>query len=147
MSIAHFGTINVAEIPVFINIQNVVCSATDPVLAEATINARTIGDVTCRKNGATVVHHDWIEPKFEAPGSPLYQIRRINTVENNVDLDSDPGFGPFEGVWQEVGVLAFWGFQISGGPGFASASFTVEIRQGTGPTLDSAFWYISVNRT
>lgn len=144
MSIMHFGTVNVAELPIFITMDNVNCFASHTSTAEATINARTFGDVTCRINGATNPVFEWIEPQFEAPGSPLYQIRRTNTTQNNVDLDSDPGFGPFEGVWQEVGVLAFWGFMLTGSPGnTASASFTVSIRQGTGPVLDTAIWNLS----
>jgi hypothetical protein len=142
MTITHFGTVNVAELPVTVNIGTVFCSISSTGIAEATINARTIGDVTCRRNGAITIDHDWIDPKFEAPGSPPYQIRRTDTIENNVDLNSDPGFGPFEGVWQDVGVLAFWGFQIAGG--FASANFDVSIRQGpSGPVLDVGRWWIS----
>lgn len=148
MSIAHFGTINVAEIPVFVQIENVNCiaTATTPAIAEATINARTFGDVTCRLNGATSIHHDWIEPKFEAPGDPIYQIMR--GASTPFDLDTNPGFGPLAGVWQDVGVNAFWGFQSPTSPSTSSftATFTVSIRQTGGPVLDTATWTIQINR-
>jgi len=148
MSIAHFGTINVAEIPVFIQLENVSCLATavTPAIAEATINARSIGDVTCRINGAVNIHHDWIEPKFEAPGDPIYQIMRGASAP--FDLDTNPGYGPLAGVWQDVGVNAFWGFQSPTTPSTSSftATFTVSIRQTGGPVLDTATWTIQINR-
>ena len=142
MSFMHMdSTTSAANIPIVVNLEETFCSISSVGVAEATINARTIGDVTCRRNGLTDFVYYWIDPSSAAPGSPPYQIRRTDTIENNVDLDSDPGFGPAEGVWQDVGVLAFWGFQIAGG--FASANFDVSIRQGTGPVLDTARWWIS----
>lgn len=142
MSFMHMGNTSITVIPDVVTLQTTFCSISSPGIAEATINARTIGDVTCRRNGLIDHAYNWIEPTSSAPGSPPYQIRRTDTIENNVDLNSDPGFGPFEGVWQDVGVLAFWGFQIAGG--FASANFDVSIRQGpSGPVLDTKRWWIS----
>lgn len=144
MSIMHIDTVNAASIPVFVQIENVVCSATSTTTAEATINARSIGDVTCRINGITNSHHDWITPRFEAPGSPVYQVMRGASAP--YDLDTDPGFGPLAGVWQDVGVDAFWGFQTSDIATF-TATFLVSIRQGTGPVIDTATWTIQITKT
>jgi hypothetical protein len=134
-----------ANIPIVVALQNLTCAATHTTEAEATINARTIGDVTCRINGATNYSYDWIDPTSQAPGSPIYQIKRgFATTVNVPDFNTDPDYGPLQGVWQEVGVLAFWGFMLTGPIGsVATASFTVSIRQGTGPVIDTAAWNLS----
>jgi hypothetical protein len=157
MSFTHMGSITAtANIPIVVDLQNVFCTLSHPSSAEVTINARTIGDVTCRQNGITNFHHYYVDPPSAAPGTPSFQIKRGVATQVNVDLESDPGFGPFQNVWEDVGVGAFWGFVYSGtGTGTAWASFTVSIRQGIGttdnevlyPTLDTASWFLSATLT
>jgi hypothetical protein len=132
--------------PVVITLNDLNCSATKAGgTAEATINARSIGDVTCRRNGATTSEFDWIDPTFAAPGNPVYQVMRGASAP--FDLDTNPGYGPLAGVWQDVGVDAFWGFQTPGISSF-TATFTVSIRKGAGaPVLDTATWTISITET
>jgi len=140
------ATTAAAEIEDVVSIQNVNCSATQAgSTAEATINARSIGDVTCRINGFTNTHHDWIDPTSSAPGSPIYQIKRGASAP--FDLDTLPGSGPFAGVWQNVGSSAFWGFQTTGISTF-TATFLVSIRHGAGaPVIDTATWTIQITQT
>lgn len=144
MSIIHFDTTNAATFNPIVMIQNVNCAAVNVgAPAEATINARSIGDVTCRINGSTVVSHDWIDPKSAAGIGDTYQVKR--GASSPFDLDTNPGFGPLAGVWQNVGTSAFWGFQTPGVSTF-TATFLVSIRQGSGPTLDTATWTIQITQ-
>jgi hypothetical protein len=114
---AHRSDVSItatANIPIVVDLQNVSCTLSHPSSAEVTINARTIGDVTCRQNGITNFHHYYVDPPSAAPGTPSFQIKRGVATQVNVDLESDPGFGPFQNVWEDVGVGAFWGFVYSG---------------------------------
>ena len=159
MTFMHIGAgTAIANIPIFVTLNpSTYCWATDGYSAEATINARSSGDVTCRQNGITNVIYDWIDPKSAAPGSPSYQIKRGFASTINVpNFNTDPGYGPFQNVWQNVGTGAFWGMVYTGtGTGYAQATFTVSIRQGIGtvdnevlyPTLDTAFWSIRTTLT
>ena len=150
MTFIHMANTSITVIPVVVSLQDTLCAAAGFGTAEATINVRTIGDVTCRINGLTNTIYNWIDPTSAAPGSPSHQIKR-GFHTGNVDLQSDPGFGPFANVWENVGTGAFWGFVcFSGGSFTCEVSFTVSIRQGTGtvddeaqfPTLDTAVWTI-----
>lgn len=142
MTFIHMANTAIAVIPVVVSLQDVLCSTSGSNTAEVTINARTIGDVTCRKNGLINTVFNWIDPTSAAPGDPLYQIKRGVQISGNVDLQSDSGFGPLANVWQDVGVLAFWGFVCTSGGFFqCTAQFEVSIRQGpSGPVLDTAIW-------
>lgn len=144
MSMMHMDTVSATGQRPFVDLQDLVCSATSTTNAEATINARTIGDVTCRINGTVTSNHNWIEPTWAGPGVPSYQVMRGASAP--FDLDTNPGYGPLAGVWQDVGNLAFWGFQTSDIQ-LVTATFLVSIRQGTGPVIDTATWTIQINRT
>ena len=144
MSMMHIDTVSATGQRPFVDLQDLVCSATSTTNAEATINARTIGDVTCRINGTVTSNHNWIEPTWAGPGVPSYQVMRGASAP--FDLDTNPGYGPLAGVWQDVGNLAFWGFQTSDIQ-LVTATFLVSIRQGTGPVIDTATWTIQINRT
>ncbi len=72
MSFMHMdSTTSAANIPIVVNLEETFCSISSVGVAEATINARTIGDVTCRRNGITNHVYNRIEPTNQAPGSPL----------------------------------------------------------------------------
>ena len=142
---------------IFVMLEDVTASAvaTEPGPAEATIRARAVGDVTRRINGATYVQYDWIDPKFAAPGDPVYQIMRGNATTTvtsipGFDFDdlTDPGYGPQAGVWTDIDTTnSFWGYETDGVSEF-SVYFTVSIRQGggsPGPVIDTATWTLSID--
>jgi len=141
----HIDTVNAASIPIFVEILDVLCTDTHESNPSATINGRSFGDVTCSTSGGTDVHHDWISPKFEAPGSPPYELMRGVSAPFDSDGGLGAAYGPLAGVWSPVSTS--WGFALT--PETvqnATATFTVSIRQGSGAVIDTATWTIQVIR-
>lgn len=133
MSIMHFDTTTGTQ-QVIVDLQNSNLSHTSTIDTEVTINYRSIGDVTFRKNGATTSQYDWIFPTSFAPGSPVYQVSRGPAAPFDLGEGVDPGYGPFAGVWTNVGVGAFWGF-VRLTVGTTTSTFDVSIRQGVGGSV------------
>lgn len=116
---------------VVVDLQNTTITHSSTIDTEVTINYRSIGDVTSRKNGATSSVYDWIDPKSFAPGNPVYQVSRGPTTGFDMGEGYDPDYGPWQGVWTNVGVTAYWGF-VRITLGTTSSTFDVSIRQGVG---------------
>ena len=135
MSIMHVDTMTGMQ-QVVVDLQNSNLSHTSTIDTEVTINYRSIGDVTFRKNGAITSEYDWIFPTSYAPGSPSYQVSRGPTTGFDMGEGYDTGYGPWEGVWTNVGTGAFWGF-VRIAIGTTTSTFDVSIRQGTGSVIDT----------
>lgn len=100
-----------------------------PFIATATIIYELDGTITTlRQQGADNVDTlgDWISPLSSAPGN--YEIR---ATLNSGSLTSGT-----TGTWQALSTDRAWSVsrEVSG---TSSANLTIEIRSGSGPTLDS----------
>jgi len=148
MTFMHIGTVTAtANIPIVIELQNLTAHAVHSTNPSSGVNARSIGDVTSEVNGATNYSHDWISPTSQAPGNPVYQIKRGASAPFDLNTGEGAGYGPLEDVWTNVGSSARWAWALTPETvSSAVATFTVSIRQGTGPVLDTATWTISVLR-
>ncbi len=124
-----------------VELQTVFCNAFHVTNASASIRTRSVGDVTCTRNGAVNVIFNWIDPTSSAPGSPVFEVKR--GASNN-----DEPSGPAAGVWTPVTSNPTWGLSCSTtffGPIIRlDAAFTVSIRQGNGPVIDTATWSLDI---
>jgi hypothetical protein len=140
----HFDTTNATE-QTTVELQNVFCFDIGLTFAAADITALAGGQVTCRQGGSTFTNHLWIDPISQAPGSPVYEVKRdaVTWVGPSIALT-----GPASGVWTPVTSNPSWEITCSttlfGPIIIREGFFTVSIRKGSGPVIDTAVWTLSI---
>lgn len=141
MSILHFDAMPAAASTVVVELQNVFCFDFGITFASALITTKSTGQVTCNSGGSIVTAFNWIDPLSGAPGDPAYQVMR---GPSSNDIPTGPGIG----VWTSVASNPAWGLSCStplfGPIILLDATFTVSIRQGTGPVIDTATWTLDI---
>lgn len=147
MSIIHFDAMPAAAAEgEFVELLNVFCNDQGVTFASARIRTLAAGQVKRRCGGSEVTAFNWIDPLSAAPGSPAYQVKRGVAVPDEASL-----IGPDAGVWTAVTSNPSWELicsTTSFGPIIVrDAVFTVSIRQGTGPVIDTAVWDIGIECT
>jgi len=142
----HIGSVTAASVdPVVVELQNANCFDFGITVATAGLSTKATGIVECDFGGLFNTSFNWIDPLGEAPGSPEYQVMRGAEVWNSI-----PGLlqGPNQGVWTSVASNPRWYLHCTttffGPIIIAECSFTVSIRQGTGPVIDTATWTIGI---
>ncbi len=146
MSFMHMDAMPAAAAAqVVVELQNVFCFDFGITFAAADITTLPVGVVTCRSGGFTNSVFAWIDPQTEAPGSPVYEVKRdaVTWVGPSTTLS-----GPAQGVWTPITSNPSWEIfcnTTTFGPIIIREGFfTVSIRQGTGPVIDTATWTLSI---
>ena len=143
MSIIHFDATNAASATETVELLNVFCFDIGVTFAAADITALAGGQVTCRQGGSTFTVYNWIDPLSAAPGTPAYEIMRGVATGDEASI-----IGPNAGVWTPVTSNPSFELTCSttafGPIIIREATFTVSIRQGTGPVIDTASWTLSI---
>lgn len=141
MSIIHFDATTAASSQVVVELQNAFCFDIGITFAFARLTTTSAGSVTCNSGGAINTLFNWIDPLQEAPGSPPYEVKRDAVI-------GDTPSGPGTGVWTPVTSNPAWQLiclTTTFGPIIVlRADFTVSIRQGSGPVIDTADWTLSI---
>lgn len=140
MSIIHFDATTASSAVEVVELQNAFCFDIGITFASAELKTNSAGNVTCNSGGSLNTLFNWIDP-LPGPGSPVFEVKR--DASNN-----DEPTGPAAGVWTPVTSNPAWKllcFTTTFGPIIRlDATFTVSIRQGTGPVIDTASWTLSI---
>lgn len=147
MVFQHIGSHTAtANIPIVVKLEDVYCHAQHESTPNTTISASSFtGATTCTINSSSNFAFNWIDPTFNAPGNPPYEIKRGLSAPFDLNTGEGAGYGPLQDVWSPV--TTSWGWALTPETvSSAVATFTVSIRQGSGPVIDTATWTISVLR-